>query len=168
MVGLGSAVDDESGMFMADKTLEFEHGFPPTKLMFCPESGLKIFKKDLLITSSDILRLWEVTEDGTKKVVELQNVRSTLQLPPLPSLKAAFCVRLAPRDVNVSLRCSSRFRVVPFSLPNKVGEQIRTNSNSSTNTNVRIYTRIQKRRRTGAGKPAYAEQERLRRAADVL
>ena len=55
-------LDDETGEFKADPLLSFDHPYPPTKLMFIPDKECQ--KPDLLATTGDYLRIWQVSLAG--------------------------------------------------------------------------------------------------------
>lgn len=55
-------MDESREEFVADPRLSFSHPFPPTKLSFLPVRDPA--QPDLLATSSDVLRIWSVGEDG--------------------------------------------------------------------------------------------------------
>lgn len=66
-------MDDETGKFSSDPTLTFQHPYPATKLMFIPDKDC--MHPDLLATTGDYLRIWQVKEDGTELLKLLNNVR---------------------------------------------------------------------------------------------
>ncbi len=70
------AVDEEKQRLVSDPSLEFMHGYPPTKIMFTPESGVNAFHKDLLVTTADYLRIFEIKNGRTHQVATLHNVRT--------------------------------------------------------------------------------------------
>ena len=53
-------LDDKTGEFKSDPNLSFDHPYPPTKIMFIPDKDCQ--KPDLLATTADILRIWQVAE----------------------------------------------------------------------------------------------------------
>jgi WD repeat-containing protein 68 len=56
-----------------EQKLTFDHEYPPTKIMWIPDT--KGTQKDLIASTGEYLRIWEVGED-TKKVTlksKLQN-----------------------------------------------------------------------------------------------
>ena len=71
---LVSTVDDESGKFAADPQLTFQHPYPPTKIMFIPDKDC--MRPDLVATSGDFLRIWQIKEDTVQLLKLLNNVRS--------------------------------------------------------------------------------------------
>ena len=66
------AVDDEAGRFVAEPQLTFQHPYPPTKIMFVPDKEGS--RPDLLATTGDFLRVWQVQEDGVQLAKVLNNV----------------------------------------------------------------------------------------------
>ncbi|XP_031496098.1 WD repeat-containing protein LWD2-like [Nymphaea colorata] len=70
--------------FRRDPSLQFEHTYPPTKLMFHPDPSS--VSPDLLATSGDFLRLWEVGgEGGVELKAVLNNSKSSEFSAPLTS-----------------------------------------------------------------------------------
>jgi len=68
------------------KLFEFDHPYPPTKLMFAPESYYGTGNTDLLATTGDYLRLWSVDDDtGVKMKAILNNNKHTEYCAPLTS-----------------------------------------------------------------------------------
>ncbi|OWM79687.1 protein TRANSPARENT TESTA GLABRA 1 [Punica granatum] len=59
-------------------SLSFDHPYPPTKLMFHPKS-------DLLASSGDFLRLWEVRDSSVEPVSVLNNSKTSEFCAPLTS-----------------------------------------------------------------------------------
>ena len=74
----GFVVDDTTCKFTSDAQLAFQHPYPPTKIMFMPDK--EGAQPDLLATTGDYLRIWQLTEDGTQLVKLLNNV-SPVQAP---------------------------------------------------------------------------------------
>lgn len=66
-------MDDEAGRFVAEPQLTFQHPYPPTKIMFVPDKDCN--RPDLLATTGDFLRIWQLQEDGVQLVKVLNNVR---------------------------------------------------------------------------------------------
>ena len=66
-------LDDDKGEFVVKGT--FDHPYPTTNIMWAPaKSGVD---RDLLATTGDYLRLWNVTDDGEVRLESLlNNVRS--------------------------------------------------------------------------------------------
>jgi len=62
-------LDEDSGKFRVTGT--FDHPYPTTKIMWIPDKTGR--KEDLLATTGDYLRLWQVAEDGTVKMASLLN-----------------------------------------------------------------------------------------------
>ena len=69
------AVDDETGKFSSDSQLQFQHPYPPTKIMFIPDKECNC--PDLVATTGDYLRIWQLTEEGTTLQKLLNNVSSS-------------------------------------------------------------------------------------------
>ncbi|KAJ0248622.1 Protein TRANSPARENT TESTA GLABRA 1 [Hirschfeldia incana] len=67
-------------------TLSFDHPYPPTKLMFSPPS-LHRPSGDLLASSGDFLRLWEINDDSTtsEPLSVLNNSKTSEFCAPLTS-----------------------------------------------------------------------------------
>lgn len=67
--------------------LSFEHPYPPTKLMFSPPSLRRPSAADLLASSGDFLRLWEINEDSStiEPVSVLNNSKTSEFCAPLTS-----------------------------------------------------------------------------------
>ena len=65
-------VDDETGKFSSDSQLQFQHPYPPTKIMFIPDKECNC--PDLVATTGDYLRIWQLTEEGTTLQKLLNNV----------------------------------------------------------------------------------------------
>ena len=84
-LALGSFVEDHSnGIQIVDLDMErdsfrqvtqFGHSYPPTKLMWRPDAPMGT--SDLIATTGDFLRLWEVKDDDsvTEKFMFSTNVR---------------------------------------------------------------------------------------------
>jgi hypothetical protein len=62
------------GGFSSNPALQFPHKFAPTKIMFMPEK-MNSGGRDLLITTSDWLRVFDLREEGVRDVAQLYNVR---------------------------------------------------------------------------------------------
>ena len=60
-------LDEETGKFLNDPNLRFDHPYPCTKLMFVPDKECQ--HEDLMATTGDFLRIWKINEDvgGTAK-----------------------------------------------------------------------------------------------------
>lgn len=75
--------DDGAGEFK--KVTQFDHPYPATNVMFCPEE-LPIGGKDLLATTGDYLRIWSQDENNNIKVKEtLNNNKQAEYCAPLTS-----------------------------------------------------------------------------------
>lgn len=66
-------MDDETGKFSSDSQLQFQHPYPATKIMFIPDKECNC--PDLVATTGDYLRIWQLTEEGTTLQKLLNNVR---------------------------------------------------------------------------------------------
>lgn len=70
------------------RTHEFDHPYPPTKLMWEPTKSSSLSSKDLLATTGDYLRIWDVDYDRTepaKPTTLISNKKSDI-CPPLTSM----------------------------------------------------------------------------------
>lgn len=67
-----SAVDDDTGKFTPDPQLRFKHPYPATKLMFIPDK--ECAHPDLIATTGDYLRIWQVKEEEVILLKLLNNV----------------------------------------------------------------------------------------------
>jgi WD repeat-containing protein 68 len=65
-------VDDASCKFVSDPQLAFQHPYPATKIMFMPDK--EGAQPDLLATTGDYLRIWQLKEGGTQLIKLLNNV----------------------------------------------------------------------------------------------
>lgn len=54
-------LDEEKGEYVS--TASFRHPYPATKVMWIPDQSLGT--PDLLASSGDYIRLWNVNDDGT-------------------------------------------------------------------------------------------------------
>ncbi|XP_031269177.1 protein TRANSPARENT TESTA GLABRA 1 [Pistacia vera] len=75
--------DPETLSIKTHPSLSFDHPYPPTKLMFQPNSAIK--SSDLLASSGDFLRLWEVRDSSIEPVTVLNNSKSSEFCAPLTS-----------------------------------------------------------------------------------
>ncbi|MBA0613176.1 hypothetical protein Godav_013669, partial [Gossypium davidsonii] len=57
-------LDDSNGEIRSDPSLSFDHPYPATKTIFIPDKDCQ--KPDLLATSSDFLRIWRISDDGSR------------------------------------------------------------------------------------------------------
>ncbi|KAI3417847.1 WD_REPEATS_REGION domain-containing protein [Psidium guajava] len=76
--------DPDSLSIKTHPGLSFDHPYPPTKLMFRPTSS-NPSKSDLLASSGDYLRLWEVQENSIEPVAVLNNSKTSEFCAPLTS-----------------------------------------------------------------------------------
>nr|AJN91103.1 anthocyanin-related transcription factor TTG1 [Solanum melongena] len=65
--------------------LSFEHPYPPTKLMFHPNPSASLKSKDILASSGDYLRLWEVGDTSIEPLFTLSNNKTSEYCAPLTS-----------------------------------------------------------------------------------
>ena len=65
-------VNDETGRFSSDNRLQFQHPYPATKIMFIPDKECNC--PDLVATTGDYLRIWQLTEEGATLQKLLNNV----------------------------------------------------------------------------------------------
>lgn len=70
------AVDDETGSFVSDPALNFAHPYPATKIMFIPDKDC--VHPDLMATTGDYLRIWQVKDEGVQLLKLLNNVSALL------------------------------------------------------------------------------------------
>ena len=56
-------LNKEEGVF--NKLSEFNHPYPPTKVMFAPPTFQSLGNNDLIATTGDYLRLWSVEADNS-------------------------------------------------------------------------------------------------------
>ncbi|KAH8941274.1 hypothetical protein BDL97_14G028800 [Sphagnum fallax] len=76
-------LDDETCDFKADPKLSFDHPYPTTKIMFIPDKDCQ--KPDLLATTGDFLRIWQVHDDRVELKSLLNNNRHSEFCAPLTS-----------------------------------------------------------------------------------
>ncbi|KAG9455455.1 hypothetical protein H6P81_008359 [Aristolochia fimbriata] len=81
------AFDEETHNFHSNPSLSFDHPYPPTKLMFHPTSSKS---PDLLASSGDFLRLWEIHPNNTVEPRAVLNNSKTSE----------FCAPLTSFDWN--------------------------------------------------------------------
>ncbi|KAJ9159836.1 hypothetical protein P3X46_025300 [Hevea brasiliensis] len=78
--------DLETLSFKTHPTLSLDHPYPPTKLMFHPAAPSSLRKSsDLLASSGDFLRLWEVRESSVEPISILNNSKTSEFFAPLTS-----------------------------------------------------------------------------------
>eukprot|EP00775_Hariotina_reticulata_P013146 gene13146-13276_t len=76
-------LDEDAGRLVSNPDLAFQHAYPPTKLMFLPDrAGIR---RDLLATSGDHLRIWNIQEDGVVLDRLLTNNKQSEFCAPLTS-----------------------------------------------------------------------------------
>ena len=95
-------LDEESGNFVADPKLSFSHPYPTTKLMFVPDKECN--RPDLLATTGDYLRIWEVKEDGVELKSLLNNNKNSEFCAPLTSFdwNESDCRRLGTSSIDTT------------------------------------------------------------------
>ena len=76
-------LNDETGKFHADPKLSFDHPYPATKIMFIPDK--ECAKPDLLATTGDSLRIWQVHEDRVEAKSLLNSKLNSDYCAPLTS-----------------------------------------------------------------------------------
>lgn len=76
-------LDDDSGKFTAAPHLSFDHPYPATKIMFIPDKESQ--KPDLLATTGDNLRIWQIHEDKVELKSVLNNRQNSDYCSPLTS-----------------------------------------------------------------------------------
>jgi len=76
-------LNDETGKFHADPKLSFDHPYPATKIMFIPDK--ECAKPDLLATTGDSLRIWQVHEDRMEAKSLLNSKLNSDYCAPLTS-----------------------------------------------------------------------------------
>lgn len=90
-----SIVDCDTGMLLTDDVVSFSHPFPPTHIEFIPDRSTT--RPDLVATSSDIVRLWRISEDtGTV----LDSVLKDVQMSGQYSRSAVTCFDWNEMDVK--------------------------------------------------------------------
>jgi len=77
------SLDDETGRFKADPRFQFQHPYPATKIMFIPDK--ECTKPDLLATTGDYLRIWNVTDEKVELKAVLNNKQNSEFCAPLTS-----------------------------------------------------------------------------------
>ncbi|KAJ3675828.1 hypothetical protein LUZ60_004870 [Juncus effusus] len=76
-------LDDSTGEIKSDPSLSFEHPYPPTKAIFVPDRDC--LRPDLLATSADFLRIWQISDDGVEIRSVLNGNRNSEFCGPLTS-----------------------------------------------------------------------------------
>ncbi|KAG0563425.1 hypothetical protein M758_8G029200 [Ceratodon purpureus] len=76
-------LDDDSGKFYANPKLAFDHPYPATKIMFIPDKESE--KPDLMATTGDNLRIWQIHEDKVELKSVLNNRQNSDYCSPLTS-----------------------------------------------------------------------------------
>nr|QBG79838.1 anthocyanin-specific WD40 transcription factor [Citrus maxima] len=79
--------EPESLSIKTHPSLSFDHPYPPTKLMFDPNSSSRksSSNRHLLASSGDFLRLWDVGDSSIEPVAVLNNSKSSEFCAPLTS-----------------------------------------------------------------------------------
>ncbi|XP_073153198.1 WD repeat-containing protein LWD1-like [Henckelia pumila] len=65
-------LDYSIGEIRPDPALSFDHPYPPTKLIFIPDKDRH--RPDLLASSSDFLRIWQISDFDNGRHVELKSL----------------------------------------------------------------------------------------------
>lgn len=81
-------LDEETGEFPKDARCSFTHPYPCTKVMFIPDK--ECTKEDLLATTGDYLRIWQVSDDNEIQLKSLLNNNKSSE----------FCAPLTSFDWN--------------------------------------------------------------------
>jgi len=81
-------LDEETGEFPKDAQCSFTHPYPCTKIMFIPDK--ECTKEDLLATTGDYLRIWQVSDDNEIQLKSLLNNNKSSE----------FCAPLTSFDWN--------------------------------------------------------------------
>ena len=76
-------LDDEAGAFPAAPQHSFTHPYPCTKILFIPDKECS--KEDLVATTGDYLRVWNIKEDGVQLKSLLNNNKNSEICAPLTS-----------------------------------------------------------------------------------
>ena len=69
------SLDEETGTFPAEPTHSFTHPYPCTKIMFIPDK--EGTHEDLVATTGDYLRVWNIKEDGVQLKSLLNNNKNS-------------------------------------------------------------------------------------------
>ncbi|KAM1127038.1 hypothetical protein ACFX13_042950 [Malus domestica] len=77
--------DPDTLSIKLNPTLSFDHPYPPTKLMFHPNPNALHKTNDLLASSGDYLRLWEVGDSSVEPIQVLNNSKTSEFCAPLTS-----------------------------------------------------------------------------------
>eukprot|EP00890_Picochlorum_soloecismus_P003946 jgi/Picsp_1/4552/NSC_01922-R1_protein len=66
--------DTQGGKLVSDASASFSHPFPPTQVAFIPDQAGN--RPDLLATSGDHLRIWRISDEGTRleKMLHTPNI----------------------------------------------------------------------------------------------
>ncbi|GLJ51167.1 hypothetical protein SUGI_1089010 [Cryptomeria japonica] len=76
-------LDEEMGEIKSDPRLVFDHPYPATKVMFIPDKECQ--KTDILATTGDYLRIWQINEDRVELKSLLNNNKNSEFSAPLTS-----------------------------------------------------------------------------------
>lgn len=90
-------MDDENGKFISDPNLRFLHPYPATKIMFIPDK--EGARPDLLASTGDFLRIWQIKEEKVQLLKLLNNVSLSKRISYAKSLQlmqCRFCNLLCP------------------------------------------------------------------------
>ena len=75
--------DPDTGEFRSDPRLAFDHPYPTTKIMFILDKECQ--RPDLLATTGDYLRIWQICEDQVEPKSLLNNNKNSEFCAPLTS-----------------------------------------------------------------------------------
>jgi WD repeat-containing protein 68 len=70
-----SPTSSANGDGSLQRVMEFDHPYPATKIMWCPDREPVSPQRDLLATTGDYLRIWNVNSGEAKLEALLNNVR---------------------------------------------------------------------------------------------
>jgi len=76
-------LNEETGSFDAKPELNFPHPYPATKIMFIPDK--EGAHPDLMATTGDYLRIWQVKDEGVQLLKLLNNNKNSEFCAPLTS-----------------------------------------------------------------------------------
>jgi WD repeat-containing protein 68 len=77
------SLDEDAGAFPAEPTHSFTHPYPCTKILFIPDK--ECTKADLIATTGDYLRIWNIKDEGVELKSLLNNNKNSEFCAPLTS-----------------------------------------------------------------------------------
>ena len=77
------SLDEDAGAFPAEPTHSFTHPYPCTKILFIPDK--ECTKDDLIATTGDYLRIWNIKDEGVELKSLLNNNKNSEFCAPLTS-----------------------------------------------------------------------------------